>query len=150
MSATVYIKREFKGIICPAKKINKVVKSICRRFKLKKVTVSVAIVDNKQIKKLNFRFLHRNKNTDCLSFNLSQPKVSPGLFDIIVNGQLAIKEALKRGHSPQAELMLYIIHGLLHNLGFDDHTKKAARKMHMLEDKILHQHGFGYVFESKK
>jgi probable rRNA maturation factor len=146
---TVYIKREFKGIVCPSQKIKKLVQSVCRRFNLKKVMVSIAVVDNKQIRKLNERFLNRKKNTDCLSFDLSQMGTSPKVFDIIVNGQLAKSQAAKRGHSAQAELMLYITHGLLHNLGFDDLSISDAKKMHRLEDEILQSHGFGQVYESK-
>ena len=146
---TVYIRREFKGINCPSQKIKKLVRAVCRRFNLKIVLVSIAVVDNKQIRKLNERFLRRKKNTDCLSFDLSQPKVFPKWFDIIVNGQLAKSEAAKRHHSAQAELALYITHGLLHNLGFDDHSISKAKIMHRLEDKILQQQGFGRVYESK-
>jgi rRNA maturation RNase YbeY len=70
-------------------------------------------------------------------------------FDIIVNAQKAVSEAKKRGHSPQAELALYITHGLLHNLGFDDLTAKKAKLMHRLEDEILQQQGFGRVYEKE-
>jgi probable rRNA maturation factor len=149
MPITVYIRREFKNINCPSQKVNKLIKAVCRRFHLKNVMVSIAVVDNNQIRKLNEKFLHRNKNTDCLTFDLSQSGVSPKLFDIIVNGQLAKSQAVKRGHSAQAELMLYLIHGLLHNLGFDDHSISQAKEMHRLEDEILQSQGFGQVYESK-
>ena len=148
MPVDIYIKREFKGINCRDSKIVKLVKAVCRRYKIKNILISIAVVDSRKIKILNLKFLRRKKNTDCLSFDLSLPKDKTKIFDIIVNGQLACKEAVKRGHSPQAELMLYITHGLLHNLGFDDHNTKDARKMHTLEDKILLQHGFGKIYDS--
>ena len=46
----------------------------------------------------------------------------------------------------EAELALYITHGLLHNLGFDDSTEMQAKKMHDTEDEILRQSGFGLVY----
>ncbi len=59
---------------------------------------------------------------------------------------MALRQADLRGHSSQAELALYITHGLLHNLGFDDSTEDKAKKMHDMEDKILQQLGYGLVY----
>ncbi|MBN1804614.1 MAG: rRNA maturation RNase YbeY [Sedimentisphaerales bacterium] len=113
-----------------------------------KIVVSIAIVDDVKIRKLNSKFLNRKSATDCLSFDLSdsQAPKSPKTFELIVNGEMAIRQANLRGHSPQAELALYIIHGLLHNLGFDDSTDNKAEKMHETEDKILQQLGYGLVY----
>jgi len=66
---------------------------------------------------------------------------------LAVNGERAVSEAAKRGHSPQAEMALYVTHGLLHNLGLDDRLPKEAQKMHRLEDEILRQQGFGPVYD---
>ena len=52
----------------------------------------------------------------------------------------------KVGHSAEAEIALYITHGLLHNLGFDDASEQQAEEMHRMEDEILQQAGFGTVF----
>jgi probable rRNA maturation factor len=144
LTVTFYSKRKFTY---PVQKFKKLVKSICKRFGVEKASVDIAIVDNNHIRKLNSLFLNRRKNTDCLSFDLSENKAGLRWFELIVNGQKAVSEAKKRGHSPQAELALYITHGLLHNLGFDDLTVKKAKVMHHLEDEILQQHGFGKVFK---
>ena len=66
-----------------------------------------------------------------------------GLQDAV---ESAVKEAKLRGHSSEAELALYITHGLLHNLGFDDSQRTKAKKMHKTEDEILQQLGFGLVY----
>lgn len=134
----------------PEQKLKKMVKSVCRRFGLSNATIGIVIIDNEQSSKINEKFLHRKKTTDCLSFDFSEMYNSHSrkLFELLVNGQKAISEAKKRRHSPQAELALYITHGLLHNLGFDDLTAKKAKLMHQMEDEILQQHGFGIVFEN--
>jgi probable rRNA maturation factor len=144
ITANFYTKRKFTY---PVQKFKKLVKSICKRFGVEKASVEIAIVDNNHIRKLNSRFLNRRKNTDCLAFDLSESKAGRRWFELIVNGQKAGAEAKKRGHSPQAELALYITHGLLHNLGFDDLAAKKAKAMHHLEDEILQHHGFGRVFD---
>jgi len=56
------------------------------------------------------------------------------------------REAARRGHSAEAELALYVTHGLLHNLGFNDATAAQARKMHRMEDEILQHLGYGFVY----
>jgi probable rRNA maturation factor len=67
-------------------------------------------------------------------------------FELVFNAEMAVKEANLRGHSSEAELALYITHGLLHNLGFDDSTQSQAEKMHNIEDEILQQLGYGPVY----
>ena len=148
-------------------KLKKLVKIVCNRFKLAKATVSIAIVNDLEIRRVNKQFLNRNATTDCLSFDLSdeqngsskgvargreEKNVSgPGsatckIFELVVNGEKAVKEAKSRGHLSEAELALYIIHGLLHNLGFNDATEAKAKKMHEMEDEILQELGYGLVY----
>ncbi|MDT8303207.1 MAG: rRNA maturation RNase YbeY [Sedimentisphaerales bacterium] len=144
----IQIANKFSGIDAPPSKIKKLVRTVLDRFGLSKATVSIAIVDDAEIRKLNSRFLNRKSNTDCLSFDLSDTREpqSPKLFELIVNGEMAVRQADMRGHASQAELALYITHGLLHNLGFDDATDSKARKMHDMEDNILQQLGYGFVY----
>ena len=165
----VQIAKNFKDIDVNLPKLKKLVKAVCTRFKLSKATVSIAIVDDAEIRKLNKQFLNRNSPTDCLSFNLSddasilaisdlripienrESKIeNRKLFELVVNAEKAVKEANLRGHSSEAELALYVIHGLLHNLGFDDSTQGQAKKMHDTEDEILQQLGYGSVYNKSK
>jgi probable rRNA maturation factor len=144
---TFYVRREFD---CSIQKLKKLVGAICSRFGLANVTVSIAIVDNKQIRILNKKFLHRKTVTDCLAFDLSEPDSDHRLFELVINGQKAKSEAAKRHHSALAELALYVTHGLLHILGFNDLLLAQAKKMHQLEDEILQQQGFGPVYGKKR
>jgi probable rRNA maturation factor len=143
----VQIAKNFKNIDIHPPKLKKLVKTICDRFKLSKATISIAIVDDTQIRKVNKQFLNYDNPTDCLSFNLSENDTSSvKSFELVVNAEMAVKEANLRGHSSEAELALYITHGLLHNLGFDDSTQDQAKKMHDTENEILQQLGFGPVY----
>ena len=148
----VQITKNFDSIKVCLLKVEKLVEAVCNRFKLSKATVSIAIVGDAQIRKLNSQFLNHKSTTDCLSFDLSDDKgpQSPKLFELIVNGEMAVREANLRGHSSEAELALYITHGLLHNFGFDDSTESQARKMHDMEDEILQQLGYGLVYNKRK
>ena len=147
----VLVKKNFDNINLSQADIENLVKAICLRFDISDVTVSIAIVDNDEMKALNKKFLNRTTNTDCLSFELSDTQSAPQrLFEIIVNGEMAVSQADSRQIQPKAELALYITHGMLHNLDFDDANKNDAKKMHDTEDEILQQLGFGLVYNKNK
>jgi probable rRNA maturation factor len=154
----IQVTQHFEGIKVSLTRLRKLVRTVCRRFsgddilntrgKTAKYEIGIVIVGNTQFRELNNRYLNCKTVSDCLSFDLSDNKepYSSKLFEIIVNGELAVKQANMRGHSEEAELALYVTHGLLHNLGFDDSAPSKARKMHHLEDEILQQSGYGLVY----
>ena len=145
----VQIAKNFKDIDVNMPRLKKLVKAVCARFKLSKATVSIAIVNDAEIRNVSKQFLNRSSTTDCLSFNLSDNDAQKS-FELVVNAEKAVKEANLRGHSSEAELALYVIHGLLHNLGFDDSTQGQAKKMHDTEDEILQQLSYGLVYNKSK
>jgi probable rRNA maturation factor len=147
----IQIIKNFKDVKIPPLKIKKLAKALCYRFGRHepadtKYEISIAIVDDNEIRKLNREFLNSKATTDCLSFDLSDDDKGLKIFDLVVNGEMAVRQANERGHSNEAELALYITHGLLHNLGFDDSAKSQARKMHETEDEILQEFGYGMVY----
>lgn len=155
---TVQIAKNFKNINVSLPKLRRLVKAIHDRFAKNEARdtsyeISIAIVDDSQIRRLNSHFLNRRATTDCLSFDLSDDEKESEvrnrrsrMLELVVNGEMAVRQANLRGHSSEAELALYITHGLLHNLGFDDSTQSRARNMHDTEDKILQQFGYGVVY----
>lgn len=147
----VQITKCYQDIDVDLAKLEGLIRAVCGRFKLLTATIGVAIVDTAEMRRLNTRFLDRSGGTDCLSFDLSDSEVSGSSrsLEVIVNAEKAVKEAELRGHSSQAELALYVTHGLLHNLGLDDSTAEQAKEMHYMEDEILQQLGYGLVYNSK-
>jgi probable rRNA maturation factor len=147
----IVLKKNFKDIDISLPKLKKMAKAVCNRFERDepqdtKYEISIAIVDDNVIRELNKQFLNRKSVTDCLSFDLSDGEKGPKIYDLVINGEMAVRQANQRGHSSEAELALYITHGLLHNLGFNDLTKNQARKMHKTEDEILQEFGYGLVY----
>jgi len=143
----VQIVKNFKDADVSLPQLKNLVSAICNRFEISRATVGIAIVDDAQIRRINKQFLNRDWATDCLSFDLSDKgKQSPKSFELVVNAEEAAREASLRGHPAEAELALYVTHGLLHNLGFDDTAPDQAEKMHQTEDEILQQLGFGLVY----
>ena len=126
--------------------IEKLAKAICRRFDIDSAAINIELMGNAQIRELNIRFLDRDKFTDVISFDLSERNEDKKSFDMAINAEIAVSQAKLRGHSAKAELALYVTHGLLHHLGFDDDTPANAKKMHETEDDILKQFGYGLVY----
>ena len=147
MKIVVHIERQVTGIRFSSDRLKRLVRFVCRRFQVSNAIINIRVVDDYQIRRMNRKFLKSWRNTDCLSFDLSEGRAcSKRLFCFVLNGSMAARQAKKRGHSQESELALYMVHCLLHNLGFDDRTSQQAVKMHKIEDNILQQYGYGLVY----
>jgi probable rRNA maturation factor len=98
--------------------------------------ISLAVVDDAEMRSLNRRHLGHDYPTDVLSFLLDS---SPGeiVGEIIVSADTAARTAGELGLTVAGELLLYVVHGALHLAGHDDHTDGDARKMRRLEARYL-------------
>jgi rRNA maturation RNase YbeY len=70
--------------------------------------------------------------------------------DILACVDVAARQASIRGYSVEKELLLYIVHGVLHCLGHDDHDEAAAARMHATEDAVLTAIGVGAVYGGRE
>jgi probable rRNA maturation factor len=90
--------------------------------------------------------------TDVLTFDLRGGHTGvhglSGLMDadIVVCWDEAVREATERGHAPEHETLLYIVHACLHCLGHDDHDDDDAARMHEAENAVLEAAGVGRVY----
>jgi len=152
MDIAINTTQRFRGVKISQTEIEKLVHSVCKAFTTVKnksscFEINIAIVDDGEIRKINNNFRKSDTVTDCLSFDLSDAdELAGNVYEIIVNGERALQQADKRGHNPKSELALYIVHGLLHNLGFNDERQDEAKQMHEAEDKILQELGYGSVY----
>jgi len=131
-------------------KLEKLVRFICEKFQCSDTMVHIGIVDDAGIIEVHHKFLQKDTTTDVISFDLTDEFGPEQTFQIIVNSEMALRQAEKRHHSHEAELALYITHGLLHNLGFDDILAEDAKKIHKTEDEILQAAGFGVVYHKQE
>ena len=125
--------------------LRQLIQWVCERSNAGEAAVSVTVLDDTAMQRLNRKYKDLDQTTDCFSFNLSD-SADACHYEILVNGELAVREARARCHAEEAELALYVTHGLLHQLGFDDTTPEAAAKMHAREDEILQHFGYGAVY----
>jgi probable rRNA maturation factor len=97
--------------------------------------ISLAFVDNATIHRLNKQFLGHDEPTDVLSFPLSEPNARRLAGELVIGAEVAREQAASRGHEVDAELTLYVIHGLLHLCGYDD---KSPAKEAQMRDRERH------------
>lgn len=113
--------------------------------------ISVAVVDNATIHRLNRQYLQHDDETDVLSFVLQvegRQEFSPGESgprgagkriegEVILSAEMAARRAAEFLWSPHHEVVLYLVHGLLHLVGYDDLTEVEQRVMREREGAIL-------------
>jgi probable rRNA maturation factor len=109
--------------------------------------ISLAFVDNATIHQLNKRYLQHDEPTDVLSFPLSDPGSKKLHGELVLGAEVARDEAARRGHDVQAELALYVIHGLLHLCGYEDHEDADRTEMRARERTYLQAVGLPDIAE---
>jgi len=111
------------------------------RFIKKKVSLTILLSTNKNIKKLNKKFRNKNKSTDVLSFP-SEKKIdikrSPYIGDIIVSYEFMNKPKTLSSLEFKGKVTKIFIHGFLHLLGYDHIKLKDFKKM-LVEEKKIYQ-----------
>lgn len=106
--------------------------------------VSITLVDDKQIHKLNKQYRGIDKPTNVLSFELGDDVL---LGDIFISLDTVTKEAATEGISVPEHTAHMIIHGMLHLQGYDHLNDRDAEIMEKLEIKILKKLGYKNPYE---
>ena len=100
--------------------------------------ISIAVVDDPTIRRLNKQYLNHDYETDVISFVLDWDEDRSKLAgQLIVSTDTAAELARDVGGTMQEELLLYVIHGMLHLVGYDDKQTTAAQEMRQAEQKYL-------------
>lgn len=129
--------------------------------RIRTAQLSIAVVTDATMRKLHKRYCGVPVTTDVLTFDLAEsPESRRGRgieAEIVVCADVARREAWRRtgrGNRLQwlatarAELALYVVHGVLHLCGYDDHRARDFARMHDREDEILEALGLGAVFSA--
>ena len=106
---------------------------------VEKSTLTLLITNNSEIQKLNYKHRRINKPTDVLSFHLDKTEQIKNKYlgDIVISYEKAKKQAKEKHFPIESELLMLLIHGYLHLLGYDHMIKKDAKQMFALQNKIL-------------
>jgi probable rRNA maturation factor len=129
---TIAIQNQQTRLRVDKRLFKKIVRQILEDAEISSAEISVAIVDDPTIALVHAEFLDDDSPTDVISFVLDS---SPGCVEgeIVASADTAIARAAEYNWSPGEELLLYVIHGALHLVGYDDTNPKARKIMRKME-----------------
>jgi len=131
--------RGVKGI--SARWVRRVLRVALDDQKAQRRAVSVFLTNNREIRKINRDFLKHDYPTDVISFWCPEKSLGPGesgyLGDLAVSVQMAREVSRKLGLPFKEELARYLVHGVLHLLGYEDKGKRDRMEMDRKQEAIL-------------
>ncbi len=111
---------------------------------LPEAELSLLFVDDIQIQALNRKYLHRDKPTNVLAFSMRQGEFSnlhPHLLgDLVISVETAQRQSSRFGLNTMEMVILLMVHGVLHLIGYDhEGTKKEAMEMALKQRQLFQQ-----------
>ena len=111
--------------------------------------ITLVITGDDEIRDLNRQYRDVDAPTDVLSFAeaeadarfVAAPDESAYLGDVVISYPRAVAQAVSDGHSVADELLLLVVHGVLHLLGHDHASRAEKRKMWAAQKEILNELG---------
>ena len=138
----VEIVRRGPGKKVPSRKLMTIALAILDLTGQEKAELSLALIGNTEMRRLNARYRSKDYPTDVLSFPAERnlPVETPLIGDVIISVEKAAEQAKARRRRLDEEMVTLLIHGIVHLLGYDhERSAKDARVMGRLEKKIHRQ-----------
>ncbi|MCS7260849.1 MAG: rRNA maturation RNase YbeY [Anaerolineae bacterium] len=114
------------------------------------VELTLVISDDETVHELNRAYRGVDATTDVLAFGgtapdfVTAPEGASYLGDVVISYPRAIEQAIGR-HTPAEELVLLVVHGVLHLLGYDHMTPQDKKVMWAKQAMILDRLGLAHV-----
>ena len=133
-SVRVDITNRQKSLRVPRRWIERAVREALRLRKCSAQSLSIVVVSDEEMHSLNREFLDHDYPTDVLSFDMDG---DDPLGEVIVSADTALRESEERGIAPTWELLLYVVHGVLHLTGLRDKSPEQADAMRAGERNVF-------------
>jgi len=103
------------------------------------VALDMVFLSDARIRRFNRIYKNSDRPTDVLSFGLYPPagRGQPAAAQVLISVDRAVMSAPRYGSSASRELVLYIIHGLLHLVGYEDEEPVRKREMAREEERLI-------------
>ncbi len=119
----------------------KVVQQILEYEQVSAAEISIVLLDNTAIHQWNRETLNHDFPTDVITFALNDPVYSTSNSclegELLVSVEMAAQLAGDIGWSVENECTLYVLHGILHLLGYDDLNETDRAVMRKKEHQVL-------------
>jgi probable rRNA maturation factor len=109
----------------------------CEKQKAHELTIH--FIGEKEIAEMHAEYFNDPTVTDCISFPMDDATETHYrvLGEIFVCPQVAIDYAAKHQGDPYAETSLYVVHGILHLLGYNDIEEEDRAQMRLAEQRVM-------------
>ena len=142
----IEIENESKKVLFDESRASGLLRQILTDAGVERGFLEIAIVDNPTIHRLNTQFLGHDYPTDVLAFELERDCEAALLEgNVIVSDETALERAADYGWPPENELLLYVVHGTLHLVGYDDHAPEDEQLMRAKEREYLGRIGIAAI-----
>ena len=144
----IFVDEELRGVVNGGW-VKKIVRQVLKTERVvPPYEVSLVFTDSEAIKQLNRDYRGVDEPTDVLAFSMLPQKGTDSSFplppdgftrlgEVIISYPQAVAQAKEQGHSPERELALLVIHGILHLLGYDHEEPAEESKMRERERELL-------------
>jgi probable rRNA maturation factor len=130
----ITLKNLQKKISIPQNKVLKAAKAASRTLQILQGGLSIVFVGTKRMRAINKKYLKHDHVTDVLTFDMGE-----NTGEIIICPRVAWANAREHQTSTEKEIVLYVVHGILHLAGYDDHSEKDILTMRNMEKRLLKQ-----------
>ncbi|MGO9586093.1 MAG: rRNA maturation RNase YbeY [Limisphaerales bacterium] len=141
------------------RQLEKITRALLAELELEKSEIGICMVAAPEMTRLNETFLKHKGSTDVITFdygfgvppsggkfskksaraNRLKPELQTLHGEIFICVDEAVLQAHRFGTSWQSEVIRYLVHGVLHLVGFDDSSAGARRKMKREENRLLRE-----------
>jgi probable rRNA maturation factor len=125
------------------RRLKEIVSGLFAELKIEKAEFGINLIGAREMALVNETFLQHEGSTDVITFDHTDPKSETRNSKSEIHGELficiddAIAQSLEFRTSWQAEITRYLVHGVLHLLGYDDLKPKLRRKMKSEENRLM-------------
>lgn len=142
MSSKVSVINRQDRVAVDRRKIGAAARRILDRLGYKGYELTVVLVDDREITRLNRQYFRRDRPTNVISFPMMDgTPVSVRarmLGDVVISAETAKRDAEEVGKKGEDEILFLLIHGILHLTGYDhEGTKKERMEMEAKEKDLF-------------
>lgn len=135
----IYFSNSQKDLSISASSVKQLVTSLLKHLKIVCDEVSFHFVTTRRISQLHKDFFDDPTTTDCITFPIDFQEIDHFrvLGEVFVCPKTAIDYADRKNTDPYVETTLYVVHGILHLIGYDDIAPKDRTSMRKKERQCM-------------
>ncbi len=142
-ASTILITNRHRVKKINSRSLRQIVQMLLAELEISRAELGITLVNAKEMARINWQFLRHEGSTDVITFDHAEMRKAKSEKRNTLHGELficvddAVAQARQFKTSWQSEVVRYLVHGLLHLLGYDDLRADLRRKMKREENRLL-------------